>query len=211
VTHIGVVGDARRGDMAQNLFDHINADILTLDRGDLGCTGNHALMWRELAKSPADWNVVLEDDAIPVAGFRDQLDAALATAPAPIVSLYLGTGYIDDSSTSAILNRADHLGANWLVTPGRVLHAVALAVRGDLVPSLVQHALPAAGRPASKPIDRAIANWARARGHRVAYSVPSLVDHADEKSLVIRYRRTPRKAWRVGTRDAWCDKMMHMV
>lgn len=209
--HIGVVGDARRGDMAQDLFDEVSADILTLDTGTLGCTGNHALMWRQLAESPADWNVVLEDDAIPVEGFRDQLDAALAVAPSPIVSLYLGTGYIDDSSTAAILNRADQLGAHWLVTPGRVLHAVALAIRGDLVGSLVESALPAAGRPATKPIDRAIANWARARGHRVAYSVPSLVDHADEKSLVTRYRRTPRKAWRVGTRDAWCDKMMCMV
>ena len=207
--HLGVVSDCRRAEMGSALFDSTVADILMVDNGTRGCSGNHAAMWRELAKSPAEWNVVLEDDAVPVDDFRDQLDAALAVAPAPIVSLYLGYGYIDDPYTKGFLDRARAQGAHWLVTHGRVLHAVALAVRGDLVESLARGALPIADR--GRPIDRAVSNWARSAGVEVAYSLPSLVDHADEASLVTRYRRGARRAWRVGTRDAWSSKMMLMV
>lgn len=210
VIHVGVVSDVRRADRGQALADQVRADLLTADDGTLGCTGNHALMWGELARNPAEWNVVLEDDAEPVKGFRDQLAAALAVAPCPIVSLYLGTGYINDNRTAVLLGQAAQVGAQWLVG-NAVLHAVALAVRGDLVPSLVAHALPAAGRQVATPIDRALATWARRNSLGVAYSIPSLVDHADVPSLVTQYRRAPRRAWHAGTRDAWNNKTMLMT
>lgn len=206
---IGVVADARRGDMGQRLAEQVNADYLSVDGMQRGCTWNHCQVWRAHANSfggPADWNVVLEDDAVPVDGFREQLADALRFAPAPIVSLYLGRGYIEDSRTGPLLARADLLGANWIVSQGRILHAVALAVRGDLLGTLVDN-LPSG----NQPIDRSLSLWARRQGHRVAYAWPCLVDHDDGKSLVTRYRRAERRAWRTGTRDDWCTKMMAMI
>ena len=170
-----------------------------------GCTKNHVSVWKWHAENPASWSLTLEEDAAPVGDFRTQLAEALQVAPAPIVSLYLGRGYIEDVRTEALLGRADLLDMNWIVAQGRILHAVALAVRGDLLPSLVD-ALPRG----DQPIDRMLSLWARRKGHQVAYSNPSLVDHLDKESLVTRYRRTERRAWRTGVRDGWCGKMMRM-
>jgi len=204
---IGVVADVRRGDMGERLSTAVEADCLSLDEAARGCTWNHRQVWQLHAQEPADWNLVLEDDAVPVDGFRDQALAALAVAPTPIVSFYLGRGYIEDRYIEATLARLDVQRANWLVTNGRILHAVALAVRGELLPSLTA-SLP---KDNTRPIDRALSLWARREGHRVSYSIPSLVDHDDGKSLVTRYTRAPRKAWRFGTREEWRDKMMVMI
>ena len=203
---IGVVADSRRGDMGMRLAEQVDADCLSVDYETRGCTWNHSQVWRMHADEPAVWNVVLEDDAVPVDGFREQLAAALAVAPTPIVSLYLGRGYIEDNRTGPLLTRADLLGVNWIISQGRILHAVALAVRGDLLPSLIDN-LPSG----NQPIDRSLSLWARRQGHRVAYAWPCLVDHDDGKSLVTRYRRADRRAWRTGVRDDWCDKMIAMV
>lgn len=204
---IAVVSDVRRGDMGERLVNQVGADYLSIDQFGEGCTWNHSRAWRMLAglSEPDQWALVLEDDAEPVPGFREQLQLALAAAPAPIVSLYLGMGYIEDRSIGINLTRADMLGAHWVVTRGRILHAVALAVRGDLLPELVDN-LPRS----NTPIDRSLSMWARREGHQVAYSWPSLVEHNDGPSLVTRYRRAARRAWRTGVRDAWSDKMMLM-
>lgn len=206
VISIAVVADIRRDGMGQRLAEQVSADHLSVDEAMMGCTKNHVSVWKWHAENPADWYVVLEDDAIPVADFRAQLTEALRVAPAPIVSLYLGRGSIDDLRTGVFMNRADLLDVNWIVTQGRIMHAVALAVRSDLLPDLIAN-LPAG----DQPIDRHLSLWARRSAHRVAYSNPSLVEHADGESLVTRYRRVERRAWRAGARDAWCDKMMTMI
>ena len=206
---IGVVADPRRGDMGKALAEKVGADHLNIDTDARGCTWNHCEAWRALydvRPSGDSYCLVLEDDAIPVVGFREQVAAALAVAPAPIVSLYLGRGYIEDRYIESMLVRADARKANWIVAPGRILHAVALAVRGDLMESLVEN-LPTLNHP----IDRALTTWARSNGHQVAYSLPSLVEHDDGQSLVSAYKRAERKAWLVGVRDEWCDKMTLMI
>lgn len=203
---IVVVADVRRGDMGERLAVQVGADYLNVDTMMRGATWNHSVAWKMHAPVGNDWCLNLEDDALPVDGFREQLADALAVAPAPIVSLYLGRGYIEDSRTGPLLTRADLLGVNWIVSQGRILHAVALAVRGELLGSLVDN-LPRD----SSPIDRSLSLWARRQGHRVAYTNPSLVDHNDGESLVTRYRRAERRAWRTGVRVDWCDKMMCMT
>lgn len=199
---IAVVADERRGDMGQKLAESIDADLMSVDDGTLGCSGNHISAWEALAESlePEDTHaVVLEDDAVPVDGFREQLASALSLAPAPIVSLYLGTGYSSDRLTESVLKKADAIGAQWIVTRGRVLHAVALAVRRELLPSMIESAGQTGG------IDGQLSRWARRNGHAVAYSNPSLVDHADDPSLVCKYKRSERRAWRVGAHNPWSD------
>ncbi len=208
-TLIAVVADQRRRGMGADLAVQVDANYLNIDTEARGCTWNHSTAWRALAEAapqPGQFCLVLEDDAVPVEGFRDQLTAALAEAPAGIVSLYLGRGYIDDRRTENFLRRAEVLDTNWIVTHGRIMHAVALAVRSDLITELVDN-LPTG----KQPFDRALSMWTRRRGHQIAYSWPSLVDHADHPSLVTRYNRSERRAWRTGVREDWHDKMMHMV
>lgn len=198
---LGIVAHHDRAFMADKLMDDLDADFCSMDDGHLGPGTNHRIVWSVISDANAEWSVVIEEDAQPVPGFRDQLDAALITAPAPIVSLYLGRlrppqyqGQILDA-----LQRADEHDAHW-ITSRHCLHAVALAVKTELVPDMLAK-LP------MLPIDQAIGTWARKRGHQIAYSVPSLVDHADGPTLIRhpdgKDRPAGRVAWRTGTRDSW--------
>lgn len=203
---IGVVADARRGAAGQQLADQVGADYLSVDTGNLGCLGNHLQVWKHHVANPADWNLTLEDDAVVRHDFRAQLDAALAAAPTDIVSLYWGGGYIDDARSGATALRAHESGVCWALTRGRVLHAVAVAVRGELLARMVGFL-----QTTRQPIDVTLSKWARLHHRHVAYSVPSLVDHADTASLVHRFRRAPRKAWSVGSRQHWSDESVYMI
>jgi GR25 family glycosyltransferase involved in LPS biosynthesis len=206
IVHVGIVGHVQREEMATKLYDEVGADFLSIDPGGLGCLANHLNVWRWHADSSCDFAVTLEDDAVPIGDFRHQLAAALAVAPTPLVSLYLGRGYIGDSRLSAWVRRAEAVDAHWLLGEWRVLHAVGLAVRWELVTSLTM----ALARRNRTPVDGAISQWARRDRHEVAYTMPSLVDHRDESSLVMRHRRAPRTAWRVGGHDQWTSASIPM-
>jgi GR25 family glycosyltransferase involved in LPS biosynthesis len=82
---VAIVGHTSR----QAMIDELAAAIVEpaavlIDDGRLGCTANHRRAWETLhrRRSQAEWGVVLEDDAVPVDGFRDQLTIALQAAPA---------------------------------------------------------------------------------------------------------------------------------
>jgi GR25 family glycosyltransferase involved in LPS biosynthesis len=202
---IGVISDTRRKDMGVRLADLVDADFLSVDDGSLGCTQNHARAWQRHATNPAEWNLNLEDDAVPVEQFRDQLDKALEVAPTPIVSLYLGGGYIGDYLTGALLDNASAIGAHWAVAHGAILHAVALAVRKEILAPMTEYL-----GTQTDAVDSMLSTWALSNSYEIGYSIPSLVDHADEKSLVTKYRRSPRKAFLTGRRDEWCSKLIVM-
>lgn len=191
--------------MGASLADRVDADFLSVDDGSLGCAQNHARSWRKHAENPAEWNLNLEDDAVPVEQFRDQLDRALKVAPTPIVSLYLGGGYIGDYLTEALLDNAGTIGAHWAVAHGAILHAVALAVRQEILAPMIEHL-----GTRTDAVDSMLSTWALSNSYEIGYSIPSLVDHADEKSLVTKYRRSPRKAFLTGRRDEWCSKLIVM-
>lgn len=203
-----IVGHTARQIMADQLAIDVKADHLFIDNGHLGCEGNHRRAWewhtaRHGGTSWADWAVVLEDDAMPIEHFTDQLHAALAVAPTPIVSLYLGTAYppVGQDRITSVLAYTD---AHWLV--GLTLrHAVGVAIRTDLLPTM--------RIPVGLPIDNAISNWAKHNGHLVAYTMPSLVDHADTEPVIPlnshnrRERTAPRRAHRVGGRNHWTSRL----
>lgn len=201
-TALGVVSHVGRRDMAFALVDQVRPAALFEDSTGIGCEANHARAWQWMTdhRTSVDWCVVLEDDAQPVEGFHDQLAAALAVAPAPIVSLYLGTGYppLWQPRIRAAIHATEGTSTNWLLAHS-LLHAVGVAIRSDLLPMKLNPHI---------AIDQAISNWAKRNDHLVAYTLPSLVDHADEQPVITqrfdRHPRTkPRRAHIVGTRPHW--------
>lgn len=198
---IAVVAHTTRHAMAYALAEHVSADYLTVDDGTLDAAGNHANAWQwHTNNTPTGWAVVLEDDAQPVPHFRAQLTAALNAAPAPIVSLYLGTNYPRHWQTR-IRNTLDtHPTAHWLISD-HLLHAVAVAIHAELLPITLDH----------RPTEDAITRWARQHQHPIAYCIPSIVDHADTSTTITHRhdptpRNQPRRAWRTGTRHHWTNQ-----
>ena len=202
---IGVVAHETRSTMAQALADATCAQVLSIDDGYRQCGGNHRYVWtRLLAECPHRWLCALEDDAVLVDGFLDQLEAALAAAPEPVVSLYLGRQrppqYQDAIRIATEKAEADP-DVCWIVAP-RLYQAVGVVIYRDLVADMVEHTR----RKAFFPIDDGIASWARRHQYRVAHTWPSLIDHLDGPSVAHTHRRPPgRVAWRTGVRDAWTD------
>lgn len=194
---------------ATELAKNLDATI-TVDDGSLGAGANHLRAWELTAARPSDWAIVLEDDAQPVPQFLAQAAAALEVAPAPIVSLYLGRAKprMWQHRIARALDDADLIGAHWITTH-HLLHAVTVAMRTDLRDDWLSWA-----STSDLPIDERLAEWARLRGHTVAYTVPSLVEHADWPTLIQHRDRQPRQAgriaWRTGTRDRWRSRAVHI-
>src|SRR5262245_57477048 len=200
---IGVVAHTQRRRMALALADEVGAAVIGEDDGHLGCGHNHRRVWTQLSEHHTQWLCVLEDDAVPVSGFLDQLDAALATAPEPVVSLYLGRDrppQYQDAIARAIECADADSDVCWIVAP-RLYQAVGVAMVAELVPAMVDYTR----RKAFFPIDDGIASWVMRNQYRVAHTWPSLVDHRDGPSVAHAVRPAGRVAWRTGARDAWTD------
>ncbi|QZE10549.1 glycosyltransferase [Mycobacterium phage ScoobyDoobyDoo] len=230
MSHIAVAVVAhpdRQRDMAPALREV--ADRCFIDDGRLGAGRNHLRAWRYLARQDSEWGVVLEDDALPVDGFSEQLTKALRVAPTPVVSLYLGRTRPPHRQHS--INRAlgmisvDGVDPHWLVSP-YLLHHVGVAIHTDQIESLIEY-MPWHLRTQTPP-DEILSRWVQ-RGPKcqVSYTWPSLVDHNDELPSVITSRTTTlvdgmlaelygvpderdkddprlkRVAWRTGTRETW--------
>lgn len=203
---IGIVGHTTRLDMAETLAGKVGAEYVSIDDGTLGCEQNHRKVWTHLAQHSDGWAITIEDDAQPIPNFRAHAQAALAAAPTPIVSFYLGH---PDHWRRAFPDRrrklfkagqeADATGAHWLTTQD-ILHGVAIALRTELITDMLTHI-----EQSPLAIDYAIRNWCRTRGHTIAFTWPSLVDHHDGRSLIRRRRphTHPRKAWRTRTHANW--------
>jgi hypothetical protein len=199
-THVAIVAHTARAPMAEALAAAVNADWVSIDDGRLGAEGNHHAVWAWHTANPAAWHVTLEDDCLPVDGFRDQLAQALAVAPTPIVSLYLGRQRPAwwQQRIGAAIKQAEQEDARWIVSTD-LLHAVGVAIRGDLI----------ADMPAlhNLPVDEALNCWAHQTGHRIAYTVPSLIDHLDGPTVINHQDGDPRPpgriAWQTGTAVAW--------
>jgi len=211
---IGIVAHTARLTQAEHLADLVAADYISVDDGTLGCNGNHKKVWAHLNDYPTEWSIVLEDDAIPVDGFIEQAEQALRVAPAHVVSFYMGKHHIptldwNHRKQQAIV-QAELVDAHWMIT-NQLLHAVAVAIRTTYIPSMWHHINQ---MPDAFPIDEAITHWVCNTGHNVAYTWPSLIDHADQPTLFRhpdKMDRPPgRVAYRTGTHPTWTDKAVMM-
>lgn len=200
---LAVVGHEDRLLQATELAKAVGG-LLSLDDGTHGVKGNHRRAWYLTDPAQAPWCGVLEDDAQPVAGFLQHAEATLAAAPAPIVSLYLGRtrpAHLQHAIQRA-LTFADRDGAHW-ITADTVMHGVAVCMRSTLRDDWLDFS--AQDHGTDFPIDELMGHWARTRGHTVAYTVPSLVEHGDSPSLIpyTGQHTKPRIAWRTGARATW--------
>ena len=208
---IGVVAHTSRASIARLLACQVGARFVAIDNGLLGCDGNHLAVLHHLAGMGADWSVVLEDDAVPVDGFADQLRMVLESAPSGVAvcSLYLGRQRPPQFQAliAARVRDAEAVEAHWL-TSSRLLHAVGYAIRTDLIPGLLDF-------DSRLPIDERIGAHVRELSVHVGYCWPSLVDHADMPTLVDHPDGKPRPpgrtAWRTGTRAAWSDVSIELT
>lgn len=200
---IGIVAHVDRLDMAAALADTVDARVICIDDGTIGCDGNHRRVWTHLAIGDAPWSLVLEDDAVPVRDFTAQLVGVLRNSPAPVVSLYLGRSrppawqdWAEEATATA-----DARG-DCFIPCNRLLHAVGVAMHRRLVTHMLAQTL-----DVELPVDEAISAWARWNEHKISYCWPSIVDHRDIPTLVKhpdgKPRTMSRTAWSVGSRNHW--------
>ena len=206
-----VVSHPARRDNIDTLAEYLPADtIVCEDQYGIGAEANHLNAWTDLSYSDTTWRAVIEDDAVPVPDVTTQAQKALAVAPEPVVSMYLGQGrpIRFQERIARAMHRIEEKDPHWL-TATHMLHAVATAVHADLVGDWLDWA-----HESTLPIDERMTAWCLGRGHRVAYCYPSLFDHADGPTLIAhrdgRPRDKPRKAWRTGAREQWASKSVSM-
>lgn len=210
---LGVVAYVTRQKQIEYLRNEVYPDLIEVDDGTFGVTGNHNLTLAKLyeygRRCGCEWLVVLEDDAQPVPGFHRQLSAALDVAPSPIVSLYNGSGH-PAHRQAAFADLAKRQDVHWIIHRD-LRHAVGYALHMEVIElGLIDHMIEM-DRQRWAP-DDAITKFARRWEKPVAYANPSIVDHEDGPATVKRRtskgipmisRRRPRKAHWVGTRLVW--------
>ncbi|HBL5392641.1 TPA: hypothetical protein LR347_003710 [Enterobacter hormaechei] len=189
---IAIVAHHSRRDMANDLASKLEADSIFMDEHSAGANANHlrALSW---VAEQSDRVIIIEEDALPVDGFRDKAQDWLARFPCHMLSFYLGTGrppqyqmQIAERLIVADKTRADY------ITLSRLIHGVCYSVP----PEHVQRVLSRWDN--SKPADYAVGD---AWGGSVIYPCYSLVDHADlptvERHPDNEPRTERRRAWRL--------------
>jgi hypothetical protein len=162
------------------------------------------IAWREGAAG--DWTVVVQDDALLVDGFREQVPAALVHAPQTGVSFYFGAGRPEAGVTRYVAARAEKRGASWIEWD-RLAWGVAVAMPTAAVEDFL-----AWGAGSTERYDRRIGEFWREQRRPIRYTWPSLVDHDD--SIPTLAQRRPagvqRVAYRVGTRDSWAGSVLRV-
>ncbi|HCT5192755.1 TPA: hypothetical protein ACT29Y_003711 [Enterobacter roggenkampii] len=189
---IAIVAHHSRRAMANDLASKLEADSIFMDEHSAGANANHlrALSW---AAEQSDRVIIIEEDALPVDGFRDKAQDWLARFPDDMLSFYLGTGRPPQyqKEIAGMLVEADRVNADYLVL-SKLIHGVCYS--------------PPQGRLA-----RMLNAWNKtlaadyavgeAFGGRVIYPCYSLVDHADlptvERHPDNEPRTERRRAWRL--------------
>lgn len=213
---IGVVAHTARAEAAHTLMDTVQAAYLSMDDGTLGCNDNHKKVWAWLHnhREHHQWLTVLEDDAVPQPDFVYQLNNALAATDADVVSTYLGRHHIPtldwEVRKQQAIDAADNAGAHWIHS-NHLLHAVAVSIRTTHTEAMWRHITKL---PPMMPIDEALTHWILNNGLTVAYTWPSLCDHADTPTLFRHHDKLPRPpgriAYRTGTHTTWNSKAVTM-
>lgn len=165
------------------------ADTILWDDGTLGATRNHQ---RALRSAGARRTIILEDDALPVPGFRELAAAWIEKHPDDLISFYLGTGH--PKQWMAQVDAAWNRPVDVFEFP-QLFHGVAYTMPPQHARLVADDIDPA--RPADFAIGEA---WTRLTGRPVIYPRASLADHADHTPVetISRGPRRPRRARQLG-------------
>lgn len=188
---IVVVGHHSRRDMATRLAETTGAHLL-IDEEDHGANWNHrrAIEWAGQQDCPV---LVMEDDAVPVAGFIDIANEWITRFPENLISFYLGTGRPPQyqQQIAASLIDADRRKGDY-ITMDRLIHGVCYSPPQSGISTILKN------WNRTKAADYAVGD---ALGRKVIYPCYSLVDHADgvtvERHPDNEPRNERRRAWRL--------------
>lgn len=198
---VHVVAHEKRQEMALALAEAVQAEHLWVDDGKLGEWRNHMRAWKSAADSDATHAVILQDDAVPIPDFRKHVEAAVKQRPDKLLSLYLGTHRPRREEVLRTVAKAEKSSASWIVSDS--LHwGVAVVVPVALISEILSTV-----RSSRLPYDQRISEWAHATGATVYYTWPSLVNHADQPTVI--RGRSPRQGVRVAHRvgvPSWNEK-----
>lgn len=152
---------------------------------------NGRAAWERIDES-ADFGMILQDDAVACPDLLAGVEAALEVlGPEGLMSPYTGTGRPDQYHVRKALRHAKDKGHSWMSTRS-LCWGVAIVAPVKTIPDMLEWC----DRHAAKMnydmnvgvYYRDILRW------RTWYTVPSLVDHRDEESLVGHGHRSGRVA-----------------
>ncbi len=191
-----VMAHPKRADAATSLAERTGARIVWDVAGDEWDTGARA--WSAISPG-ADRGLVLQDDALPIDGFAEHLEAVAEHAPRTAVSLYVGTGRPRAATVTNAVRRAQRHSATWLRS-ALLLWGVAILLPAEQIAGMLAWAT-----GSSLIYDQRISTYYRTRlALPVHYCWPSLVDHADVEGL-LHHDRPPaeRHAHHLGPPRRW--------
>ncbi|MEU3416013.1 MULTISPECIES: hypothetical protein [unclassified Streptomyces] len=138
----------------------------------------------------ASHRLVLQDDALPAAGFTDLVAEAVRSRPDDPIAFYSNWNHWNGSP----VRLAALAGAGWAqAVPDEYVPSLAVVLPRALAAEFAAHArtLLAADAP---PDDEALAAFLRRRGRALFISVPNLVEHGAGDSLVGNDNQGPRRS-----------------
>lgn len=138
----------------------------------------------ESADSDADWHMVIQDDAIAAPDLLSGLEKALEVLGTEgLVSAYTGTGRPDQQNVRRAMKHALDKGHSWMATRS-LCWGVAIILPVKTIPGMLAWC-EEEGRNGKVNYDALLGTYYRdVLKWRTWYTVPSLVDHRDEESLV---------------------------
>lgn len=204
---LAVVAVPERIDQAQALSAQLGGAPIAVDEDRNGgryhgLNHDRALILANTVED-SDWLVCVEDDALPIPGFMEQLPAALNACPTSAASLYLGEQRMPRRRKP--VERALTEDAHWVLSD-TLLHGVCFAIRTDLLHQLLTTVENIHGMDADARYGHGLR---RMGGYQVAHTTSSLVDHSDGPPVITRCAngtarvRGVRKALLVGGRQRW--------
>ena len=157
----------------QNYFAYLKQNLgevpFSVDDGSLGIWKNCRQAW-SLHDIDSEFSLVVQDDAILCRDFLKKAEEVLQEDA--VYCLYVGRlryyKYVKEAKEKGYKSFFTHHIAN----------EVAIAIRTERIADMLDYC-----DKAGATSDREIHNWAKKRGLKVIYPMPSLVDHRDDGTL----------------------------
>lgn len=116
-----------------------------------------------------EYGVVIQDDAIICDDFKNKAEALLKD---DLVYSFFAGYMLQDAITKAEAKNEKH------IDKGMIFNEIALCMKTKHIPQMVKYC---DDRNATN--DQEITKWAKLKGLKIRYPIPSLIDHRDEESI----------------------------